>query len=72
MPAPLLVINPPADALFVLACETAMDPPLQDPDELQRTLRRRYPRTVVRPRSLAGESIEVWYVYREGRWVSAP
>ena len=76
---PLLVINPLGDAGFVRACEDLLDqaPPdldqtQSDPDELQTLLRRSYPRTVVRPRALSGETLAVWYVYRDGHWVSSP
>jgi len=41
------------------------------PEELQARLRASYPDAVVRRRGLAGESIEVWYVYRDGHWTSA-
>jgi len=36
---------------------------------LQRRLRDRFPRAIVRPRELAGERLEIWYVYRDGRWI---
>jgi hypothetical protein len=69
---PLLIINPAGDRAFVLACHDAMDPPLPQPDELEARLRQGYPYAVVRPRSLAGERLDVWYVYRDGHWVSSP
>jgi hypothetical protein len=69
--APLLVINPLGDPLFVRACEEAMARGPERPEDLQAALRGRYPRVVVRPRSLSGEQLAVWYVYRDGRWVSS-
>ena len=66
---PLLVINPRTDEAFVeyahrLAADSA------EPETFQQRLRERYPKAVVRPRQLAGEPGNVWYVYREGRWTS--
>jgi len=69
---PLLVINPVGDARFVRACEELMGSSPPDPDTLEAMLRRAYPQAEVRPRSLSGETVEVWYVYRDGRWVSSP
>lgn len=40
------------------------------PSDLQRGLRATYPDAAVHPRSLAGEVATVWYVYRDGRWIS--
>jgi hypothetical protein len=68
--APLLIINPPSDAAFVSACQAAVAGADSDPAHLQDALRLRYPDVVVRPRELSGETIMVWYVYRDGRWVS--
>lgn len=39
------------------------------PAELEATLRTRYLEAVVRQRGLAGESVEVWYAYRDGHWI---
>jgi hypothetical protein len=38
--------------------------------ELQQILRGDYPRAIVRARDLAGERPVVWYVYRDGHWVT--
>lgn len=69
---PLLVINPPMDSDFVGACHAAMDDRPGPPEALEAILRRRFPRAVVRARALSGETITVWYVYRDGHWVSSP
>lgn len=67
--SPVLVINPRSDAEFVAyARRLATDS--DTPESLQESLRERYPRALVRPRQLAGESTDVWYVYRDGRWIS--
>jgi hypothetical protein len=68
---PLLVINPVGDQTFLQACDAAMTTHPGRPEDLQAALRRRYPAVVVRPRSLSGEHLDVWYVYRDGHWVSS-
>ena len=45
---------------------------VKTPSELEEQLRRHYPRVVVRPRELTGESFTIWYVYRDGHWISGP
>jgi hypothetical protein len=70
-PEPLLVINPIGDPAFVGICNEAMARLPSRPDELQSILRKHYPTAVVRPRSLSGELTTVWYVYRDGHWVSS-
>ena len=66
---PTFVPNPRLDAEFRHAIERALDDGVSDPSELERRLRAIYPRAVVRARDLAGERLEIWYAYREGRWV---
>ena len=65
--AATLVINPRTDDEFVglVSREAAA---AESAAALQASLRRRYPRAVVRPRELEGERTEVWYVYRDGHW----
>ena len=66
-----IVRNPGDDEAFARAIGEAMDGgALEDPETLERLLRATYPRAVVRPRELTGERGVVWYVYREGHWVS--
>jgi hypothetical protein len=69
--AVMLVINPIADATFVAACDEGMRSRPSRPDQLQAILRARYPSAVVRPRALSGEITTIWYVYRDGHWVSS-
>ena len=69
--APLLLINPLGDTDFVRTCDEAMRAVPARPEDLQALLRARYPAAVVRPRSLSGERLPIWYVYRDGRWVSS-
>ncbi|MBX3032135.1 MAG: hypothetical protein KF809_18470 [Chloroflexi bacterium] len=68
---PVLVINPATDGAFERVCRSAMRPPPTGPSDLQARLRSHYPQAVVRPRGLSGEMVVVWYVYREGHWVSS-
>lgn len=68
---PSLVINPRQDIGFVEACATAMESAPQAPSALQEALRSDYPQVTVRPRALSGERLRVWYVYRDGYWVSS-
>lgn len=68
---PMLVINPVADAVFARACDEAMASHPARPDDLQVALRRRFPAVIVRPRALSDERLAVWYVYRDGHWVSS-
>ncbi len=66
---PVLIMNPPEDFDFREFVETrAAD--AADPGTLQGLLRVRYPMAVARARDLSSEQLEIWYVYREGRWVS--
>ena len=40
-----------------------------EPALLQDCLRIRWPLALVRPRELAGERTQIWYVYRDGHWI---
>ena len=66
-----LVVNPREDSPFVALAERLVADGVQSPDELQARLRQEYPDTVVRARELDGEAFSIWYVYRDGHWVSA-
>jgi len=66
---PTLVLNPPGDGAFVEYATHALNGGVIDPAELQRRLRERFPHSIVRPRGLSGERTEIWYVYRDGRWI---
>ncbi len=66
---PTVVPNPRLDAEFRFAIERVLDDGVSEPRELERRLRLTYPKTVVRARDLAGDRLEIWYAYREGRWV---
>jgi len=68
---PLLIINPATDIEFVRACHAELAEAGASPVRLQVALRLLYPDAVVRPRELSGETIILWYVYREGHWVSS-
>jgi hypothetical protein len=68
-PRPSLITNPAGDRAFRAAADAALES-VQSIAEVQELLRRRYPRAVVRARELSGERAVVWYVYREGHWVT--
>ena len=66
---PTLVLNPPDDDDFRSFAIGLVEGGVNEPSALERELRDRYPAALVRPRGLAGEPTEIWYVYRDGRWV---
>ena len=59
----------PAMSPFAPLIESFLRAGGRRPGDLEAALRLRYPRAVVRPRSLDGERLEVWYAYREGHWI---
>jgi hypothetical protein len=63
-----LIANPLTDWDFVTCAEELVSGEIDDPRDLQRRLRERYPQAIVRPRDLSWEQRVVWYVYRDGRW----
>ncbi len=65
-----LVTNPRADEEFRTHARELLDLGARTPEALASALRERYPGSVVRARDIEGERRTVWYVYREGRWVS--
>jgi len=67
-PQPTLVLNPPDDRDFEAFVSRVFGTG-QASEQLERGLRARYPRAIVRPRDLAGERVQVWYVYRDGHWI---
>ena len=67
-PAPQVVTIPSSDAAFRQHVELVRaERGLRGPDQLQRRLRRLFPRVIVRERALSGEPPS-WYVYRDGGW----
>jgi hypothetical protein len=64
-----LFLNPVDDDEFVSRVNDLMAGGLAEPAELENRLRVWYPDAVVRPRDLANERSNVWYVYRDGHWV---
>jgi hypothetical protein len=67
---PILILNPRADQEFAERARALLASGVDQPIQLQAALRRHYPHAVVRARDLSGESAVVWYVYRDGHWVS--
>jgi len=66
---PTIVANPPDDAQFGALIAAFLMSGGGRAEDLEAALRAEYPEAVVRPRALAGERFEVWYVYRDGHWV---
>ena len=66
---PIVVVNPSNDVRFREMVDRFVATGGSRPDDLEAALRPRYPKAVVRPRELAGERFEVWYVYRDGHWI---
>lgn len=65
---PLLVAFPTSDQAFRGWAERLVATSQGKPDQLERSLRGRYPDAVVRPRDLSGDVIAIWYIYRDGAW----
>ncbi len=65
-----LVVNPRDDSPFVALAERLLADGVRSPGELQARLREEYPEAVVRARELDGEAFTIWYVYRDGHWVT--
>jgi hypothetical protein len=68
-PRPTLILNPADDREFGAAAEHFIASGFVEPTLLQDCLHDRWPRAIVRPRELAGEHAQIWYVYRDGHWV---
>ena len=66
---PIVVVNPSSDTRFREMTDRFVTTGGSTPADLEAVLRTQYPEAVVRPRELAGERFEVWYVYRDGHWI---
>jgi len=64
-----LITIPSSDRAFRAHVVRVAGGELRGPVDLERHLRRIFPRVVVRERSLSGEAA-AWYVYRDGGWQS--
>jgi hypothetical protein len=67
---PTLIVNPADDRVFAAFAEILVDHGADLIGDFEQRLRAFYPRAVVHARALAGEFGVVWYVYREGHWIS--
>jgi hypothetical protein len=67
--APQATTIPSADAAFRVHVDR-IRADVASPAELERRLRRIFPRVIVRERKLSGEP-PTWYVYRDGAWLSS-
>ena len=68
-PRPTLILSPPDDPRFRSLATDGLEEGVVTPEALEAILRREYPDAIVRERELAGERTQIWYVYRDGRWV---
>ncbi len=66
---PTIVANPPGDLKFRARIDAFLMTQAPRAGDLEAALRAEYPAAVVRPRALAGEPLEIWYVYRDGHWI---
>ncbi len=66
---PTIVANPAGDAQFRALIDGYVMAGGRRAEDLEAALRAEHPAAVVRPRALAGERFEVWYVYRDGHWI---
>jgi hypothetical protein len=66
--SPTLVINPTDDLEFERLARSLLPQVGWSPEGLERLLSQKFPRVVVHRRELSSERIEIWYVYRDGRW----
>jgi hypothetical protein len=70
MRRPILFVNPVTDVTFVRLAEGWVASGVDKAPELQRILRKSYSEAVVRVRDITGEHEIIWYVYRDGRYIS--
>lgn len=66
---PTIAANPSGDLRFRARIDALLNAEALRARDLEAALRADYPAAVVRPRALAGERLEIWYVYRDGHWV---
>jgi hypothetical protein len=65
----MIIANPPGDRGFRAMIDAFLLAGGRRPEELESVLRTRFRQARVRPRDLAGERFDVWYVYRDGHWI---
>ena len=70
--SPVVMCLPSVDVAFRAAVQSALETAdAATPLLLERRLRSLYPGALVRQRDLSGESLAVWYAYRDGSYISA-
>jgi hypothetical protein len=69
---PTLVVNPGDDDVFVAFAQVLVDHGAASIGELEGRLRTVYPRAAVHARELEGETVVIWYLYRDGHWIEPP
>ena len=68
---PTLVVNPATDEVFAEFAVLLLEDGADSVQDLERRLRKVYPKAIVHERQLSGELALIWYIYREGRWISS-
>lgn len=68
---PTLIANPATDEVFAEFAALLVEDDAASVDDLERRLRKVYPNATVHERQLSGEQTRIWYIYREGRWISS-
>ena len=68
---PILHVNPGNDPVFRSFAERLVERGAGSVPNFQAHLRVGYPSAVVHVRLLDAERRRVWYVYRDGRWVTS-
>ena len=66
----MIIANPPGDQRFRAMIDAFLVAGGHRPEDLEAVLRVQFPEALVRPRDLAAERFDVWYVYRDGHWIS--
>ena len=67
---PMIIANPRRDRRFRAMIDAFLVAGGRRPDDLEAILRIQFPEALVRRRDLAAERFDVWYVYRDGHWIS--
>ena len=69
---PTLVVNPATDGVFAAFVQLVVDDDAPSIADFERRVQALYPAAMVHARELADEPVLIWYVYRDGHWVSTP
>jgi len=65
----VIIVNPASDSELAEIARGLVAEGDWTPETLQANLRLTYPKVVVHRRELSGEQVDIYYVYRDGRWI---